>query len=189
MKRGFAEHRHLLHLNGVQDVLAENTEFKGFQGDGFYLGSSRQEGITRHNCGIKIRKCVFNGVNINNRNGISAIDGDQILIEDCIFENCMRASMPGAIGFELDATRTSIIRDIIIRRCQFINTGGNAAVIAFHIPPQVIALPRQISITDNIFESYRGTGGETYFNMNRTLWDQSPSMYVVINANRSSGDQ
>lgn len=189
VKRGFAEHRHLLHLNGVQDVLVENIEFKGFQGDGFCLGSSRQAGTTRHNRGITIRKCVFDGVNNNNRNGISVIDGEQILIEDCIFKNCTRANMPGAIDFEPDATAAAIIRDIIIRRCQFINTGGNVAVIAFHIPPQVIALPRQISITDNLFENYRGTGGEIYFNMNRTLWDESPSMSIVVNGNRGFGGQ
>jgi polygalacturonase len=82
VKRRFAEHRHLLHLNGVQEVLIENTEIKGFQGDGICLGSSRQAGITRHNRGIIIRNCVFDGVNNDNRNGISVIDGEQILIEE-----------------------------------------------------------------------------------------------------------
>lgn len=189
VKHGFAEHRHLLHLNGVKDVLIEHTEFKGFQGDGLYLGSSRQVGITRHNRGIIIRKCVFDGVNNNNRNAISVIDGEQILIEDCIFKNCTRANMPGAIDFEPDETKEARIRDIIIWRCQFINIGGNIGVIAFHIPPQVIAIPRRISITENKFENYRGTGGEIYFNLNRSLWDESPSMDVVINGNHGSGGQ
>jgi hypothetical protein len=97
--------------------------------------------------------------------------------------------MPGAIDFEPDATKAAIVRDVIIRRCKFINIGGNVAVIAFHIPPQVIAMPRQISITDNIFEHYRGTGGEIYFNVNRTLSDQSPSMNVAIAGNRGIGGQ
>lgn len=189
LKHGFAEHRHLLHLNGVQDVLIENVEFKGFQGDGVYLGSGRQAGLVRHNRNVTIRRCIFDGINNNNRNGISVIDGEQIHIEDCTFQNCTRANMPGAIDFEPDETKSAIIRDITIQRCGFFNVGGNLGVISFQIPRQVFSLPSQILISNNLFQNYQGTGSELHFNVNRTITAQHPSMDVVIKGNRGSGGQ
>lgn len=189
VRRGFAEHHHLLHLNGIHDLIIEDVEFRGFQGDGLYLGSGRRAGITRHNRDAIIRRCIFDGVNHNNRNGISVIDGDTILIEDCIFKNCTRPDMPGAIDFEPDATKDAIIRDIFIRRCRFIKTAGNVGAIGFHIPPQVSALPQNIWISDNIFENYQGSGGEIYFNVNRSVSAKDPSMNVVISGNHGTGGQ
>lgn len=189
VKQGFAEHRHLMHLNGVEDVLVKNVQFRGFQGDGLYLGSSRQFDTVRHNRGVVVRQCIFDGVNNDNRNGISIIDGENIVIEECIFKNCTRTNMPGAIDFEPDETRAAVIRSIVIRRCEFFNTGGNVGVIAFHIPSQVIRIPDDILISDNRFHGYKGTGAEIYFNVNRRLSAQSPSMDIVISGNRGSGGE
>ena len=70
----FAEHAHLIRLNGVSNVLLENLRLEGFQGDGIYLGSHYISGMERHNRDVVIRSCLFDGTNGNNRNAISVID-------------------------------------------------------------------------------------------------------------------
>ena len=87
-------------------------------------GSGGQVNTERHNQDITIRKCHFNGVDHKNRNGISVIDGDHILVDDCYFENCTAAGQPGCIDIEPDNFPYSIINDIKIRTCRGINSLG-----------------------------------------------------------------
>jgi hypothetical protein len=181
---GFAEHVHLLRLDGVEDVLVENVQFRGFQGDGLYLGSSIEPGQVRHNRRVTIRGCRFDGINRDNRNGISVIDGDTIAILGCSFVNCTRPDMPGPIDIEPDAQPFAIIRAITIEGCQFENNGGNVAEIAVQIPAAVRALPRGIIIRGNRFRGYRGTGAEIAINVNRATGVSDPDMAVAINGNQ-----
>lgn len=184
LKRGFQEHCHLMHLNGVEDLQLENVEFKGFQGDGLHLGSSRVAGTERHNRRVVVSGCIFDGVNNDNRNGISVIDGDVVRVVDCKFLNCARPNMPGAIDFEPNNNHFAIIRNIIISGCSFRSTGGNVATIAFHIPGGVSATPTDIDIRDNEFADYQGSGGEIYINVNKKLHPENSTMNIVIQGNR-----
>jgi len=118
------EHVHLLNLNAVSQVRIENCLFSGFQGDGLYLGSGNADGLERHNQDVAITRCRFNGIDRMNRNGISIIDGERILIEDCLFENCTADEMPGCIDIEPDEALFHVVKDIRISRCQGINCGG-----------------------------------------------------------------
>ncbi len=154
VRLGFAEHSHLMHVNGVTDLTLDRVEFKGFRGDGFYLGSSTRRDGERHNRRIVLRACRFDGVNSNNRNGISIIDGDGVTIQDCAFVNVTRRgdgtdrypqtraqlldagyglAMPGAIDCEPDPNRFSVLRDIRIERCRF--SGGGGAAVSLLLPP------------------------------------------------------
>ena len=183
LERGFEEHCHLMHLNGVQDLLLENIEFKGFQGDGLHLGSSRIVDTERHNRRIVVRGCIFDGVNNDNRNAISVIDGEDLSVASCRFLNCTRPNMPGAIDFEPNSNSFAIIRNIIITRCSFKNVGGNVASIAFHIPRRVNITPFNIEIRENVFENYRGSGGEIYINVNKKLSPSDIGMNILIQGN------
>lgn len=99
-KDGFFEHKYLLNLNAVTNVVVENVNLVGFRGDGIYLGSGNKGGIERHNKNVTIRGCLFDGINSDNRNGVSIIDGEQITVEESRFVRVSRKRMPGAIDVE-----------------------------------------------------------------------------------------
>src|SRR4029079_9826658 len=67
---GFEEHQHLASLNGVSDVTFHNVIFRGFRGDGLYVGSGwNSPKAERHNRNVLVRSCTFDGINHQNRNG------------------------------------------------------------------------------------------------------------------------
>jgi hypothetical protein len=125
---GFSEFKHLCSLNGVKDAIIENALFTGFQGDGVYIGSSTTAATERHNKNVTIRNCVFDGVNSDNRNGVSVIDGDGVFIQNNTFLNCTKSTMPGPIDIEPDGSLFSIIRNIHITNNTVQSFGGNQAI-------------------------------------------------------------
>jgi hypothetical protein len=125
---GLSQYKHLLNLNGVENVLIKNCWFSQFDGDGIYIGSD--VGVERHNRKVEIRNCIFDGVNKANRNAISVIDGDQIKIMDNSFMNCTDNKMPGAIDFEPDVNSFHVIKNIVVTGNSFTNIGGNVGTIS-----------------------------------------------------------
>ncbi len=131
---GFSEQKHLVSFNGVKNMLIESCDFVGFRGDGLYLGSGNVGGQERHNIGVTIRNCLFDGVNADNRNGVSIIDADTVTIEGCLFTNTTKAGMPGSIDCEPDANAFAVIRNVTIRNNRF--SGGNESAIALLLQDQ-----------------------------------------------------
>ena len=127
---GFSEQRHLISLNGVRNAIIERVNFLGFRGDGLYLGSSITAGVERHNVNVIVRDCLFDGINKDNRNGISVIDADGLLIDGCRFTRIARSTMPGAIDVEPDGYAFAVIRNITISNNRITDIGGNVAAIA-----------------------------------------------------------
>lgn len=148
---GFAEQRHLLNLNAVTGVLIENMLFRAFRGDGIYIGSSNTPGVERHNFTITIRDSRFDGVNKANRNAISAIDIDGLVVENNRFENMTQADMPGAVDLEPNANPFAIIRNVVIRNNEFFNIGGSNGAVALYVPAAVTREPQNIEIRGNRF--------------------------------------
>ena len=184
---GFSEFVYLLGLNGVSDVIIENVTFKGFRGDGFYLGSSFTAAIERHNQNIIVRDCLFDGINNQNRNGISIIDGDGVLITGCSFKNMTKSNMPGAIDMEPNADAFPIVRNITIRDNTFANIGGNVGAICAHIPATVTTLFHNITIDNNLITGYVGSGSAVSLNTNRALGTGSNNNQIKIINNLASG--
>lgn len=184
---GFAEHNHLLNLNGVTNVTIERCLFKGFRGDGLYFGSHSDGGLERHNEKCKVINCIFDGINRDNRNGITFIDVDGALVEDCHFTNCSRSNMPGAIDFEPDVFSFHVIRNVTIKNNMFTGNGGNVAEIAFYVPPAVTFEPRNILIEGNTSLNYLGSGHMFYFSMNRASSNTSPCTDIRLLNNHAVG--
>jgi hypothetical protein len=107
---GFSEHKHLLNLNGVDNAVVRDCSFYAFNGDAIYIGSGVQ--VEKHNRNVTIIRCYFNGVNKQNRNAISVIDGDSITIAKNTFFNCTSYNMPGAVDIEPDANNYHVIKNI-----------------------------------------------------------------------------
>lgn len=183
-EKGFSEHAHLLHLNGVRDVSIERVEFLGFQGDGLYLGSGINPGTERHNRQVLVRDCRFDGLNHQNRNAISILDGDGITIERCVFANCTRSDMPGAIDMEPNAVPFAVVRRIMVQQCRFTNIGGNVATIGLMLTSAVRSLPKDIQLRDNVFEGYAGSGAEIFVDAGRRVTAADPDMAIRILGNR-----
>jgi hypothetical protein len=162
---GFDEHKHLICLSGVSNVLFEDVLFKGFRGDGAYLGSGNSAGVERHNENVSFVRCRFDGINRQNRNGISFIDIDGGLVDGCVFTNCTTEKMPGPIDLEPNPSSTfAIIKNVLIQRCLFKNNGGGVGEISLPIPSTVATPPQKITIVDCVSLNYIGTGNFVYFN-------------------------
>ena len=150
---GFSEHIHLLNINAATDVTISDCWFSGWRGDGIYLGSSNLAETERHNKSIVIKNCSFDGMNNDNRNAISVIDGDGVEIDNNSFTRCTRSNMPGAIDLEPDPNRFSVIQNISITRNKFDKIGGSVGIIALVLPlaqKDLINPSRNILIQGNI---------------------------------------
>lgn len=162
----FFEQQHFIELNGVQRAVFEGLRMYGFRGDAIYLGS----GIgpeERHNGNVRISRCVFDGINNANRNAISVIDVDGILIEENSFLRCTRSNMPGPIDFEPNANAWHSVQNVTVRRNRFRANSGGVGEIAFHVPSAVAVPPSNIVIEENDSEGYIGTGSFFYHHTGR----------------------
>lgn len=167
----FSEFKHLVSLNGVRNALVENVQFIGFQGDGLYIGSGVNAGDERHNTNIIVRGCFFDGINRENRNGVSVIDGNGVLIEGNYFTRCTKSTMPGAVDIEPDAQIFHVVRDIKVVNNKFFDIGGNVAAISFFLPGVTYTTSPQGFLAEGNFIqtctaagmlfSYNVTGGVT----------------------------
>ena len=131
---GFSQYDHLISLNGVKDAYIDNVFVTGFRGDGIYIGCSSAGATERHNKNVHINNCTIDGVNNDNRNGISVLDGDGIFITNNKFLNCTRNTMPGPVDFEPDTAGSyawHVMRDCIVTGNHFDNCGGNVATVGF----------------------------------------------------------
>lgn len=131
-KYGFDELSHHISAHGVSNFTIKNCSFKGFLGDGVAInrGTNEQGHRNAYNKNIIIDQCVFDGVNNDNRNGISIYYSDGFSITNCNFMNITRSNMVAAIDIEADDT-FNISRNGIIRNCKFKNIGGIAAIAYF----------------------------------------------------------
>jgi hypothetical protein len=184
VEEGFInQHSHNLNMNAVSDVLIERCEFKAFMGDGLYFGSSNVAGIERHNERVTVRENRFDGVNKQNRNGISVIDGTDILIKDNHFTRTTHPTMPGAIDVEPDAHSFARIENIQITNNKFEDIGGNVAVISVYLPGRSLMTkqPRNIVISDNLIYTAAAAGISLYQAGAPT--SSSQDMHVIVESN------
>lgn len=137
--KGFSEFVHLVSLNGVKNVLVERVHFAGFQGDGLYLGSGINGGDERHNRDIKVVDCTWDGINNQNRNGLSVIDVDNLVVLNPQFANCTRPNMPGCIDMEPDGNAFAVMRNIYIHNVVTTNCGGNVGHVCVFTRAAVLA--------------------------------------------------
>ena len=97
------EFQHLISLNGVRNAVIQDLNLTGARGDAIYIGagiSGSNKNI--HNNNILIKNNTINGVNSDNRNGISVVHGSAITIEGNTIVDTSRSDMPGAIDIEPD---------------------------------------------------------------------------------------
>lgn len=160
---GFSEFFHLISVNGVSDMVVDNCTIKGFRGDGIYLGATGG----RHNVRVRITNNLIDGVNKDNRNGLSVIDCDDLKVSGNTFIRCSRSNMPGPIDIEPNENDNTV-KNISIVGNHFEDTNcGEAAISVVIVNPTLTVDPKNFNISGNSFAinkrmvSFRVTGSYT----------------------------
>jgi hypothetical protein len=160
---GFSEFVHLISFSGVRDCVIERCVIEGFRGDGILIGSGDIAGQERHNINVTIRDCYINGVNNDNRNGVSVIDGNGVSIENNYFTRCTKSTMPGAIDVEPDANIYHVIKNISIRNNRIYDCRGGVGAITVLLPIQTFTTaPNGFVIEGNYIDSPNAPNNNHY---------------------------
>ena len=100
----FLEWTHAIKTKGVNGFSIENCRIEDFWGDGICLdhyGDTPQTGERTRNQNVRIvNNTIVGGRLHNNRNGISVINGKNVLIKNNVIRETSRKDMPGAIDVE-----------------------------------------------------------------------------------------
>jgi hypothetical protein len=145
----FDEFKHILNLNAVSNVLIDSCLFTGWMGDAVYVGSGNTGLEERHNQNVVIKNCYFDGVNKLNRNAVSIIDGDSIIIDGNYFTRCSDLYMPGPIDIEPNSNAYHVVKNISIINNTFEDFGGQGCV-SFALPGvDFTTTPKNFTIANN----------------------------------------
>jgi hypothetical protein len=117
-----AEWRHCLSIRSCTNVKVHGLTLADSGGDGIYLGVS-QQGVTNTN--VHIRDVVCDG---NNRQGISVISAENLLIEDTVLKNTSGTAPRAGIDFEPNHASEKIV-NCVMRNCVAENNEGGAYVL------------------------------------------------------------
>ena len=175
---GFNEHVHLVHFDGVSNVTISQCKFIGFRGDGVYIGSGTSGDMERHNTNVTIKDNFFDGVNNQNRNGISFIDVNGALVDNNTFVNTTKAGMPGAIDFEADPNPWHVLEDITITNNKILDVKAGIASIQVYLPATCPYVPRKITIANNYIKGVADTNGN----------DSTGSLGIYVNTNKTTDE-
>jgi hypothetical protein len=190
---GFNEFIHNISFSGVQNCVIERCFVEGFRGDGIYIGSGDVGGQERHNINVTIRDCYIDGINKDNRNGISVIDGNGINIDNNYITRTTRSTMPGAIDIEPDSNAYHIIRDISIRNNKVFDCNNGVAAIGVYLPGiSYTTMPNGFVIENNYIDIPSATSNNSYglffqygspFPPDAALTDSTPDLNIRIRDN------
>lgn len=186
----FYEFFHSIKVIGVQNCIIKNCCFYDFWGDGICLshyGDDITTGERTRNINVKIcNNKIYGGATHNNRNGISIISGENILIAGNEIRGTSRSDMPGAIDIEANnsvyTVKSIIIRNNIISDCYGLtggiciiaNTAGGSAYDISIIENNIINCPNGIGFgiyANNTVSDIKIIGNHFDNNTNPYLFD------------------
>ena len=100
----FNEFAHIIRLVGVKGLLIKGCTFNRFWGDAIsfsHYGDTPVTGERTRNQDVKVINNFFwGGEHHNNRNAISIVSGQNVLIKKNVFRRISRSDMPGVIDIE-----------------------------------------------------------------------------------------
>jgi hypothetical protein len=128
----FSQFSHLVSILGGTNIEFKDCKFEGFIGDGIYVFPGNPA-FQYKNKNIRVLSCIFDGLNNNNRNAISILDVNNMLIKDCEFYNCTRPDMPGAIDIEPNTGYDYVtLKKIRIINNKFKNIQGTSGAVGMY---------------------------------------------------------
>lgn len=148
-----AEWRHTFNFHGAEDVTLSGLELRESGGDGIYLGTTAGKGC-KH---ITIRdvRCIG-----HHRQGISIINAENLLVEDCAFTLTRGTAPQAGIDFEPNDP-TERLKNCVLRRCVFDQNAASGILFALG---RMDASSEPLSIVIEDCES-RGNHTAMFFSM------------------------
>lgn len=117
----FYEFMHTIKVIGVNKLEIENCKFEDFWGDAICLshyGDSPSTGERTRNMNVKIyNNLIIGGKSHNNRNGISIISGQNVIIKNNVIKETSSPKMPGGIDIEPNNSAYTIDNIRIEKNC------------------------------------------------------------------------
>lgn len=161
--KNFQEFMHTIKLIGVNGITIKDCTFNDFWGDAICLsqyGDVPQTGERTRNQNVKIlNNTIIGGSHHNNRNGISVINGKNVLVKGNTIKNTSRKNMPGGIDVEPNNSAYTI-DNIRIEGNVFEGIRGNCGAI-------------EVCMFD-------GGPGHNIFIENNTIRDCNRGLYVYL---------
>ncbi|MFA6815457.1 MAG: right-handed parallel beta-helix repeat-containing protein [Lentisphaeria bacterium] len=112
-----SEWRHGINLLSCENVLIEGLTIKDTGGDAIYLGSA---GVPKNYCrNVRIERVICDG---NNRQGISVISVENLLIKDCTLKNTSGTDPMAGIDFEPNHQNQRLV-NCVVENCDIIANG------------------------------------------------------------------
>ncbi|TWU17314.1 hypothetical protein Pla52o_53200 [Novipirellula galeiformis] len=117
-----SEWRHCVSLLSCSNVKIHGLTLADSGGDGIYLGVAKR-GVT--NTDVHIKDVICDG---NNRQGISVISAENLLIEDTVLKNTSGTAPQAGIDFEPNHPGEKVV-NCVMRNCVAENNAGGAYVL------------------------------------------------------------
>ena len=134
--KNFYEFMHTIKLIGVKGMIIRNCKFCDFWGDAICLshyGDNPKTGERTRNQDVEIlNNLIVGGEAHNNRNGISIINGKNVIIKNNIIKNTSRKDMPGGVDVEPNNSAYTI-ENIRIEKNYFEGIQGTKGAIGILI--------------------------------------------------------
>lgn len=164
-----AEWRHALDIRGCTNVKILGLTLSNSGGDGIYLSSTAN---LPHVKDVVVRDVVCDG---NNRQGMSVISAENLLVENSVFSNTIGTAPMAGIDLEPNRAWQSMV-NVVIRNCLFLDNSQ----LGMHVwLSNLNAESRPVSI---LWENNYVKGGEIGIHVSRTN-DEGPSGYVRFRNN------
>ena len=135
-----AEWRHCLSILSCTNVKVYGLTLADSGGDGIYLGVA-QRGVTNTN--VHLKDVICDG---NNRQGISVISAENLLIEDTVLKNTSGTPPQAGIDFEPNHPGEKVV-NCVMRNCVAENNDGGAYVLYLR-PLDGTSAPISVRIED-----------------------------------------
>lgn len=135
-----AEWRHCLSIRSCTNVKIAGLTLADSGGDGIYLGVAKR-GVTNTN--VHIKEVICDG---NNRQGISVISAENLLIEDTVLKNTSGTAPQAGIDFEPNHPGEKVV-NCVMRNCVIENNVGPAYVLYLR-PLDGTSAPVSVRIED-----------------------------------------
>ena len=186
-----------LQIGAVNRLTVRDCSFVGWFGDAIMLGDNDDAGLTTalqtYIKDVEISSCFFDGVTKNNRQGITALFGENLSIHHNVFTRTTRSTMPGAIDIEPPGVPCTwgIVSDISIHDNVFDDIGGTTGAVSFALGHSLTTPATRFSIRDNKFKNITNTSDLFFTGKSATnhtaVASGSPSLIDIIGNDFSTG--
>lgn len=150
VENGFGEPLHLIALAGVTGFRARNVHWLAPQGDGTIAWMGPRPDTVRHNEDWAFLDCLFDGINKQNRNGLTVEDLVGLRVLASTFRRLSLPDMPAAIDVE-PRNRTSYrVGNIFIGAGTRFEDLGSAALAIYAHPDYYTRKATNFTLADAI---------------------------------------